>query len=161
MRMKSTQINIFGKIARILNQGNHIVVDECGVEENVPCEVKAGWYLGLRGGYQKRITAPWLVEPLLAVANGFRMQLSILKPHCIDGDYYLVCVIGRGLISGTGYCRLNIAGLTHNQKEAVEIILQAAREARANYDVAVLIMVDDKRYPTLAEAPKDRLAVIA
>jgi hypothetical protein len=43
----------------------------------------------------------------------------------------------------------------------MEIILQAAREARANYDVAVLIMVDDKRYPTLAEAPKDRLAVIA
>lgn len=157
--MKSKQINIFGKIACILNRGNYIAVDERGVEENVP-EIKAGWYLGLRGDYQKRITAPWLVEPLLAVANGFRMQLSILKPHCIDGDHYLVCVIGRGLISGTGYCRLNIAGLTHNQKEAMEIILQAAREARANYYTAVSIMVDDKRYPALVEASKDSLLAV-
>jgi hypothetical protein len=155
------QIAIFGKIARILNRGNRIVVDERGVEENVPFDVKAGWYSGLRGDYQKRITAPWLVEPLLAVANGLRMQLSIMKPHRINGDYCLVCVIGRGLISGTGYCRLNIAGLTHNQKEAMEIILQAAREAKENYDATVLIMADDKRYPTLVEAPKDRLAGVA
>lgn len=155
--MESTQINIFGKIARLLNRGNSVVVDERGVAENVPREVKAGWYLGLRGDYQKRITAPWLIDPLLEVAGGLRMQLSIMKPQHPNGNYYLVCVVGRGLISGIGYCCLDIAGLTHNQEEEMKIISQATREAKINYGAAVSIMVDGKKYPTQVEVPKDPL----
>jgi hypothetical protein len=156
--MGSKQINIFGKIARIINRGNSIVVDSNGVEENVESFIKAAWYLGTNGNYQKRITAPWLVDPLLKVAAGSRMRLYTMESH---GKHYLVCVLGRGAYSGMGYCRLDIAGLTHDQNKAMEFVVAAAGMARANYDAALAIMVTGRHYPMAVEWPRDVLVPLA
>jgi len=156
--MESKQINIFGKIARIINHGNSIVVDELGVEDNVELSVKAAWYLGANGNYQKRVTAPWLVDPLLKAAAGLRMRLYTLESR---GKHYLVCVVGRGAYSGMGYCRLDIAGLTHDQGKAMKFIGEAAREAKAQYEATLAIMVRGAHYPVSAEGLRDPLMPIA
>jgi hypothetical protein len=156
--MKSRQISRFGQVAKILNRENSIVVDPLGVEGNVSSDVKAAWYLGKEGGYQRRITAPGLVDPLLAITGELRMRLFILKPRDLQGAYYLACLIGRDKNFGFGYYRLDIAGLTHDQEVALPIIKQAAREAKGNYQAGISIWVRDKHYPTMVEIRDSLLA---
>jgi hypothetical protein len=151
------QITRFGQVALILNRGNSLIVNKNGVEKNIGPEVKAAWYLGVNGNFQKRITALRLVEPLLEIAKGLRMQLFIVKPERLGGSYYLACVLRNGSSSGMGYCRLNDKGLTHDQKKGLEIITRAANEARMNYAETVLIMEQGKRRSANIEIPADPL----
>lgn len=144
----SGQINIFAKIARILNRGNSIVVDERGVEEKVESVVKAAWYLGTDGNYQKRITAPWLVDPLVEVARGLRLRVYVAA---LGDFHYVVCIAGRGGYSGMGYCRLDESGITHDQKKAIAFIKFAATEAIMQHDATVSIFVGNKSYPISVE----------
>jgi hypothetical protein len=157
------QINIFAKIARIVNLGNSIAVDENGVEDNVDPSVQAACYLGTEDRtnkrcYQKRITAPWLVDPLLKVAHGMRMQLYILGSAT---GCYLVCVLSKGKYSGIGYHRLDENGLSHDQEKAMEAIARAADEAFSCHILAVGIIEDDKKVPMSVGGLPDSLLVAA
>ena len=157
------QINIFEHIARIINRGNSIVVDRKGVEDNVEPSVMAAWYLGIedrkdKRQYQKRITAPWLVDPLLEFSHGMRMQIYMMRSAA---GCYLVCVLGEGGYSGMGYCRLDEFGLTHNQAKALEYISRAADEAYQNYILAFGIMENGKKLPVTVDIPRDPLLVAA
>lgn len=158
-KRKSSCITGFSQVAKILNRGNCIAIDNRGIEDGVPREVKAAWYLGKQGNYQRRITAPWLVEPLLEVASGLRMKLSVIKPGKEDGPFFVECLIGRGKHYGYGYCQLDIGGLTHDQKTALSFIGQAAFEAKFNYQATLAVMVKEKRIPQTFDGRDPLLAI--
>jgi hypothetical protein len=155
--MRRTRINKFSEIARIINRAGKIVVDKRGVEKNVESDVLVAHY-SASGEYRRRITATWLVEPLLKVAGDLRMRLYLLESR---GIHYIACDLGRDLEFGMGYCRLDISGLTHDQAVAMEIIAQAAYMARCNYDATFSIMAKGGHYPISIGPIRDPLLVTA
>jgi hypothetical protein len=145
------QIKKFADLARALNRGNSVVVDQTGVELNLfqgglademPLPVKAAAYLGKNGdskSYQRRITAPFLETNLLLKAGDFRMILSLCDDSAKVSEPSLKCVLipaggDCAFDEKIGYYSLAVDGLnggklTSDPKEGFKIIGMAVFEA--------------------------------